>query len=178
LYFSGISLAILEDTGRDRLMEFLPRFKASGGKIVFDNNYRPRLWPDRETAQHFYQLCLEQTDLALLTADDDFELWQDADLSALINRNQSYNIGELAIKRGADPCLLIQGDSQLEVAAEHVENVVDTNAAGDSFSAGYLSGWIKGESPENCARQGHYVASQVIQHKGAIIPREINIRLS
>lgn len=178
LYFSGISLAILEDSGRDRLMDFLPRFKASGGKIVFDNNYRPRLWPDRAKAQHFYQLCLEQTDLALLTADDDFELWQDTDLNSLINRNRQYNINELVIKRGADPCLLIQGDSQQEVAAQRVDNVVDTNAAGDSFSAGYLSGWIKGDTPENCARQGHFVASQVIQHKGAIIPREINIKIS
>jgi 2-dehydro-3-deoxygluconokinase len=178
LYFSGISLAILEDSGRDRLIEFLPRFKAAGGKLVFDNNYRPRLWADRAKAQHFYRLCLEQTDLALLTADDDLDLWQDADLESLINRNAQYQIGELVIKRGADPCLIIKDNSRYEVAAERVDNVVDTNAAGDSFSAGYLSGWVKGNSPEDCARQGHYVASQVIQHKGAIIPRDINIKVN
>jgi len=178
LYFSGISLAILEDEGRDRLIEFLPRYKEAGGKIVFDNNYRPKLWADRGQAQHFYDLCLRQTDLALLTADDDLALWQDEDLESLIKRNRQYGIDELVIKRGADPCLIVQGESRKEVAAELVENVVDTNAAGDSFSAGYLSGWINGLDPEECARQGHYTASQVIQHKGAIIPREINLKIS
>ena len=178
LYFSGISLAILEDDGRDRLIEFLPRFKKAGGKIVFDNNYRPKLWTDTAKAQHFYHLCLEQTNLALLTADDDLALWQDEDLESLIKRNQQYQIDELVIKRGAEPCLIIQGESRKEVAAVLVENVVDTNAAGDSFSAGYLSGWINGLKPEICAKQGHYTASQVIQYKGAIIPREVNIKIS
>ncbi len=177
LYFSGISIAILEDEGRDRLIEFLPKFRAAGGKIVFDNNYRPKLWKDKDTARHFYQACLQQTDLAILTADDDLDLWEDADLEAMVARNKSYAIPELVIKRGADPCLLIQEDSRQEVAAQRVDNVVDTNAAGDSFSAGYLSGWIQGHSSEQCAKTGHYVASQVIQHKGAVIPRDVNIKL-
>jgi len=178
LYFSGISLAILEDEGRDRLIEFLPHFKKAGGKIAFDNNYRPKLWADTAKAQHFYRLCLEQTNLALLTADDDLSLWQDEDLKTLIERNQQYGIDEVVIKRGADPCIIVKGDSRKEVAAELVENVVDTNAAGDSFSAGYLSGWINDQEPEMCARQGHYAASQVIQYKGAIIPRDIPIKIS
>ena len=84
----------------------------------------------------------------------------------------------MVIKRGADPCIIVKGDSRKEVAAELVENVVDTNAAGDSFSAGYLSGWINDQEPEMCARQGHYAASQVIQYKGAIIPRDIPIKIS
>ncbi|HDK5329184.1 TPA: sugar kinase [Klebsiella pneumoniae] len=52
------------------------------------------------------------------------------------------------------------------------EKVVDTTAAGDSFSAGYLAVRLTGGDAESAARRGHLTASTVIQYRGAIIPRE------
>jgi len=52
------------------------------------------------------------------------------------------------------------------------EKVIDTTAAGDSFSAGYLAVRLTGASAENAAKRGHLTASTVIQYRGAIIPRE------
>ena len=52
------------------------------------------------------------------------------------------------------------------------ENVIDTTAAGDSFSAGYLAVRLTGGTPEAAAQRGHLTASTVIQYRGAIIPRE------
>jgi len=49
---------------------------------------------------------------------------------------------------------------------------VDTTAAGDSFSAAYLAGRLKGDSPEEAALAGHRLASRVIQVPGALIPRD------
>ncbi|WP_312059146.1 PfkB family carbohydrate kinase, partial [Pantoea septica] len=48
--------------------------------------------------------------------------------------------------------------------------IIDTTAAGDSFSAGYLSQRLTGGSPQAAAERGHLTASTVIQHRGAIIP--------
>jgi 2-dehydro-3-deoxygluconokinase len=58
-----------------------------------------------------------------------------------------------------------------EVPAQRVEQVVDTTAAGDSFSAAYLARRLLGGSPVQAAEAGHRLASQVIQHPGALIPR-------
>ncbi|XPE45845.1 PfkB family carbohydrate kinase [Shigella flexneri] len=51
------------------------------------------------------------------------------------------------------------------------EKVIDTTAAGDSFSAGYFSVRLTGAA-EAAAQRGHLTASTVIQHRGAIIPRD------
>lgn len=50
------------------------------------------------------------------------------------------------------------------------ERVVDTTAAGDSFSAGYLAARLNGGSAQRAAQRGHLLAATVIQHRGAIIP--------
>jgi len=49
---------------------------------------------------------------------------------------------------------------------------VDTTAAGDSFNAGYLSARLNGQSPIEAAHLGQQIASIVVQHPGAIVPRE------
>ena len=58
-----------------------------------------------------------------------------------------------------------------QAAGLAVEKVVDTTAAGDSFSAAFLANRLLGGSPEDAAEAGHRLASQVIQVPGALIPR-------
>ncbi len=48
---------------------------------------------------------------------------------------------------------------------------VDTTAAGDSFNAGYMSARLSGQNPADAATNGHQLAAEVIQHRGAIMPR-------
>jgi 2-dehydro-3-deoxygluconokinase len=55
LYLSGISLAILSPTSRDKLLTLLRECRANGGKVIFDNNYRPRLWASQEETRQVYQ---------------------------------------------------------------------------------------------------------------------------
>lgn len=174
LYLSGISLAILSPSAREKLFALLADCRANGGKIIFDNNYRPRLWPSREEAQAAYRAMLTLTDIAFLTLDDETLLWGDAPVSAVIARTQQAGVSEVVIKRGADACLVAVGDEPLlEVPAVRLppQAVVDTTAAGDSFSAGYLALRLTGGSAADAAKRGHLTASTVIQHRGAIIPR-------
>jgi len=173
LYLSGISLAILPATSREKLMTLLSACRQNGGKVIFDNNYRPRLWADKASAQQAYAEMLRHTDMAFLTLDDEDLLWGEQPLDAVIARTRAAGVQEIAIKRGADSCLVAVGDEPLrEVAAIKLakEKVIDTTAAGDSFSAGYLAVRLAGGSAEDAAARGHLTASTVIQYRGAIIP--------
>ncbi len=172
LYLSGISLAILSPADRVTLLQQLAQCRAAGVKIAFDNNYRPRLWESKEAAQQTYSAMLALTDIAFLTLDDEFSLWGDHQEAQTLARTQALGVDELVIKRGAEPCLIAQGDRQKEVPAMSLarEQVIDTTAAGDSFSAGYLAKRLARASASEAASYAHLLASTVIQHRGAIIP--------
>ncbi|MDQ0981545.1 sugar kinase [Pseudomonas synxantha] len=169
VYFSGITLAVLGAVGRGRLLQTLVQTRRRGGRVVFDNNYRPRLWADVAAAREAYRKVLAEVDIALLTEDDERALFGYQDSEQVFAAYPS--IAEVVLKRGAHACLIRCAGERFAVPALKVEKVVDTTAAGDSFSAAYLAGRLKGESPQEAAMAGHRLASRVIQVSGALIPR-------
>ena len=174
LYLSGISIAILDEASRNKLIDCLKRCRANGGKVIFDNNYRPRLWANIEETRQAYQQVLSCTDIAFLTLDDEDMLWGKMSVEQVIERTQGLGVSEIVIKRGSDSCIVWCAEHQDDVPAIKLpkESVVDTTAAGDSFSAGYLAARLTGSNTVDSAKQGHLVASTVIQYRGAIIPME------
>jgi 2-dehydro-3-deoxygluconokinase len=170
-YLSGISLAILAQAPRARLLAALAACRAQGGSVVFDNNYRPRLWDDAAAARAAYAAALRHSDLALLTLDDEAALYGDADPLAAIHRARACGVSEVVVKRGAASCLVWHDGVLHEIGAERAATVVDTTAAGDSFGAAYVAARLAGRGPEAAARAGHRLAGAVIGVRGAIIPR-------
>jgi len=171
VYLSGISLAILSPVDRELVVAALARCRAAGGTVVFDNNYRPRLWESPETAREVYGRALAHADIALLTLDDEVALYGPADARGVIERTRALGVGEVVVKCGGDPCVVWHDGQLHEVAPQPVREVIDTTAAGDSFGAAYMAARLSGKGPEDAARAGHRLAGTVIRHRGAIIPR-------
>lgn len=172
LYLSGISLAILPPSGRERVLALMARMRAAGKVVAFDNNYRPRLWESVADARYWYGRAFATASVALITADDHQALHGLPSLEAAVSAAQALPAAEMAIKRGA-LSTVIGGDGHWqEVATEAVAHVVDTTAAGDSFAAGYLSQRLRGAAPADAAAFGNRLAARVIQHPGALIPRD------
>ncbi|MGY2235542.1 sugar kinase [Pseudomonas gingeri] len=171
LYFSGITLAVLGELGREKLIAVLQQARRGDTRIVFDNNYRPRLWTGVEQARAAYRSILPYVDLALLTLEDEQALFDHADGTAVFSAYEQIGTSEVVLKRGAESCLIRCDGEAFEVPAQKVETVVDTTAAGDSFSAGYLASRLTGGDPQQAALAGHRLASRVIQVRGALIPR-------
>lgn len=169
VYFSGITLAVLGEMGRERLLHALIETRRRGGTVVFDNNYRPRLWASMDVARAAYHQVLAEVDMALLTEDDECALFGYTDSEQVFAAYPA--IAEVVLKRGADACLIRCKGERFAVPALKVETVVDTTAAGDSFSAAYLAARLKGASPQEAAKAGHRLASRVIQVPGALIPQ-------
>ena len=173
LYFSGITLAVLGAEGRSRLLMMLAKARSRGAKVAFDNNYRPRLWASVEQAREAYLACLPYVDLALLTEDDEQALYGYTDTDQLLTAYRQRGIDEIVIKRGAQSCIVETDGKRFEIPTQKVERVVDTTAAGDSFSAAYLAARLKGEHPQQAAEAGHRLAGIVIQHPGALVPKSV-----
>lgn len=171
LYFSGVTLAVLGEQGRARLIETLVEARRRGAQVVFDNNYRPRLWASIEAARAAYRSVLPYVELALLTVEDEQALFGYADTDAVFAAYGLFGTPEVVLKRGAEACLIRCDGKSYEIPAQRVERVVDTTAAGDSFSAAYLASRLLGGTPAEAAEAGHLLASRVIQVPGALMPK-------
>ncbi|MDF0596633.1 sugar kinase [Psychromarinibacter halotolerans] len=169
VYSSAITLAILSPDVRGALMTWLDEFRARGGRVAFDSNYRPRLWPDEATAHAAIERAWRSCDIALPSVDDEMAVFGDPDAPAVLDRLTGWGVRDGALKRGADgPVSLGEAvEAQYAPAAQ----VVDTTAAGDSFNGGYLAAALTGRGQRDALRAGHDLASMVVGVKGAIAPR-------
>jgi 2-dehydro-3-deoxygluconokinase len=173
LHLSGISLAILPPAGRDRLAALAMALRARGATVAFDNNYRPRLWPDAATARAEFARFTHIANIALMTLDDEMALAGETDAEVQLQRTLALPCAEVVVKRGAAATLVrVAGQLLLEVATERVAQVVDTTAAGDSFAGAYLATRLGGAAAADAARAGNRLAARVVQHRGAVIPAE------
>ncbi|MBN9219697.1 MAG: sugar kinase [Mesorhizobium sp.] len=171
IYFSGITLAILDTAARKTLLAAVASARAAGSKIAFDPNYRPRLWRSREEAQAVIVDALAATDIALPTFPDEQMLFGDETPQATATRLARL-VGEVVVKNGEAPALVAQAGTLREVPAIHVAAPLDTTGAGDSFNGGYLAARLAGLGPADAAQRGHKVAAGVVQVRGALAPFE------
>jgi 2-dehydro-3-deoxygluconokinase len=169
LYFSLISLAVLNDEGRAELYRLCERVRAHGGRIAFDSNYRPRIWSSTQAARSAASAAAELADVGLPTLSDEQMLYPGEDAQAIITRWQRLGTDEVVLKLGADGCWVLERQGpRRHVPAVPGIRVVDTSGAGDAFNAGYLAARLKGSTSENAAHSAHQLAAWTIGRLGAI----------
>jgi len=171
LYFTAITLSILDGSARERFRTALAAARGAGRLVVFDSNYRPTGWTDAAAARATIAPFLDIVGLMLPTFEDEQTLWGDTTPADTLAR---YAAGktEVCVKRGGEGCVL--GDGTLVPVPQRIAPV-DTTAAGDAFNAAYLTARLSGRSPAEAAHAGHILAGAVIQHKGAIMPKNAPI---
>ncbi|WP_203291308.1 sugar kinase [Maricaulis parjimensis] len=172
LYFSGISLSILDAAGRGRLLDLMAAVRARGGQIVFDPNFRPRGWPDADEARTLFMALARQIDLVLPSLDDEDLLFGAADPQTHIDRWHEAGARHVIAKQGAKGGWVSNGETGQAFPVTPADTVVDTTGAGDSFNAGVLAALIEGASLDEAARRGGELARIVVGHHGAIMPAE------
>ncbi|RWE00610.1 MAG: sugar kinase, partial [Mesorhizobium sp.] len=110
-------------------------------------------------------------DIALPTFPDEQMLFGDEAPQATATRLGQL-VGEVVVKNGEQPALIVANGASETVDAVHVAAPVDTTGAGDSFNGGYLAGRLAGHAPADAARRAHRVAAAVVQVRGALAPFE------
>jgi sugar/nucleoside kinase (ribokinase family) len=73
----------------------------------------------------------------------------------------------VALTRSEQGSVLARGDEVVHVAADPVDQVVDTTGAGDLYAAGVLFGLATGRDLTTCGQLGSLAAAEIISHFGA-----------
>lgn len=177
IYYSAITLAILPADIKNRFLSFLESYRQLPGKqVAFDSNFRPKLWTSNDEALQYTQRAWQQCDIALPSLDDEMALFQDQSDIAAIERLGTYGFASGALKRGAKGPLdlgITAKDNNAIGPFTHIDTVVDSTAAGDSFNGGYLASIINKQPPGQAMLAGHHCASRVIQFPGAIVDKTL-----
>ncbi|MAC83138.1 MAG: ketodeoxygluconokinase [Arcobacter sp.] len=169
IYFSAISLAIMNEKGRNSFFETIQKARETGVKIVFDTNYRPKLYTNTQKAKDIYNEVINYCDIVLPSIEDEEDLWGVSDSNKIIEKLKTAGVKEIILKAGKEDIMYYYQNEIKIVKIKALENIVDSTSAGDSFNGAYLSARLKGDNIEDSILKGQELASKVIMHKGAIV---------
>lgn len=170
IYFSGITLAILDELSRGVLLDALKAERAHGKTVAFDPNLRPRLWDSMSEMKSATMEGARACDIALPSFEDDAHWFGDADPEATADRYTAAGATTVVVKNGANTVHYRTGDARGIYDVEPVSHVVDSTAAGDSFNAALLSGLIAGNTVQGSVEIACRLAAKVVQGRGALVP--------
>jgi 2-dehydro-3-deoxygluconokinase len=174
VYFSGITLAILNPDERAAAIELLRRARTHVGRIAFDPNVRLRLWQSPQVAALTIRAALSACDIALPSAEDLAWLFGSGEPMRQIELLMETGVSEVALTLGAAGCAIADGDVRKRLPSPSIEQVIDTSGAGDAFNGAYLANRLQGSPPDEAAQAALRVASRVVTHAGAIVPASVS----
>ena len=157
--------------------------KSSGGKVVFDVDYRPVLWglTGKDLGENRYvastavserlQSILPHCDLVVGTEEEMRILGGNDDTIGAIRAVRRATDALLVCKLGAEGCVAFPGEIPSEVedgllVQGFPVEVFNVLGAGDAFMAGFLSGWLRNESVEECCRLANACGAIVVSRHG------------
>lgn len=169
--FSGISIAIIDKSSRKTFWQLIERLKQAGVTIVFDPNYRSRLWESMEDTKAQYELAFSHADIIMPSVEDLESIYPISAPSDMIALLKPYQPQLIVVKDGPNSVTIQTPNESHSFPVTRVRNVVDTTSAGDSFNGAFLGALLCEQSLEDAVAIAARTAGIVIQYPGAIIPK-------
>jgi 2-dehydro-3-deoxygluconokinase len=165
-FASGISQAI-STSARATVLAAARLAAESGAQVAFDPNLRPKLWSVDEARAALDEI-VPHLSVILPSAPEESEVLLGlTEPAAIIEHFWARGVPTVAVKVGAEGCVIGSEERITPVPAHRVSPVVDTTGAGDAFDAGFLHGLAHGRDPVAAARMGTVLAGLKCRGRGA-----------
>lgn len=169
IYFSGITIAILEEPDRRNLLSALSAAHDKGKTVVFDPNLRPKLWADKDQMLQSTTVFAGCSNIVMPSFEDEQLYFGDVGTAETARRYSELGAELIAVKNGEKEIVIQHGSECYRFNPKQIANPVDTTAAGDSFNAGFLAAYLSGAQLDVAVRVGCNLAGEVIGNHGALI---------
>lgn len=170
VYLSGITAAVMGLSAEANFWSLIEELHRQGKILLFDPNYRPRLWPDAATAAAWCERIARHCDWVFPTFDDEKQLWGLNNEEAVLAHYRDLGVEEIVLKCPNALAIARCGSEVHRLASSYDGPVMDTTGAGDAFNAGYIAARLQGREIRNALAAAHKAAARVIAVAGAIPP--------
>lgn len=168
LLVTGITLALCSRASFEHLCRWVARHRDC--RIVFDCNFRKRLWQSETEARERIGAFEALASLIATGTEDERTLRGCADTAQILERVGGL-AAEYLIRGGAEGCWVGSGRNCQHVATEPVREVGDAAGAGDAHLAGYLAARISGLGLADAARYANKAAAVIVAQRGSVPAR-------
>lgn len=169
LLVTGITLALCSRASFEHLCRWVDRHR-EGCRIVFDCNFRRRLWDSEAEARERIGTFERLSSVIATGQEDEKTLWGAADLAQITDRVSALP-AEYLIRGGSDGCWVGSGRQCERVPTEPVTVIGDTAGAGDAHLASYLAARICGYDRPEAAAYANRAAAVIVSQRGSV-PRD------
>jgi 2-dehydro-3-deoxygluconokinase len=166
-FASGISQGI-SPSAADAVFAAIELAREVGGKVAYDTNYRPRLWPPARAAAVMHA-AMAQADYVFPGMEDVAVLTGLTDPDAILDFYLRLGPQVVLLKMGEDGAYLGLPDRRVRIPAHKVA-VVDATGAGDTLCGAFLARTLAGDTPEHAARYAVVAAALKCSGYGAVAP--------
>lgn len=171
VYLSGITAAVFGLLYEQTFRQLLDAIRTK--PLLYDPNYRPRLWPNRSTAFEWNEKLARRSAWVFPTYSDEVALGGSGDEQAILDQYRAWGADEVILKCPEQRARVQASDGQTcTVRSDFKGEVVDTTGAGDAFNAGYIAARTRGDDRASALRHAHQVAGRTVSYCGAIPPND------
>jgi sugar/nucleoside kinase (ribokinase family) len=151
-------------SSRQAVLRALEIADEHGLSVSYDPNVRPALWDSPEEFSEVQESVLGFADIFLSTTDEAMLLTDTRSTNEALDIIMGLGPSTIVLRQG-EHYRIVTTDSVFEIPIFKVK-AVDTAGAGDTFSAGFQTGLLKGWSPERAVKLGASVASLKVMDPG------------
>ena len=169
LLVTGITLALCSRASFEHLCRWVDRHR-DGCRIVFDCNFRRRLWESEVEARERIGAFERLSSVIATGAEDERTLWGAEDLRQIVERVGRLP-AEYLIRGGSEGCWVGSGREYRHIPTEPVTVIGDTAGAGDAHLAGYMAARLSGRDRAAAAAFANEAAAVIVSQRGSV-PRE------
>ena len=169
-FFHTTCFALSQDPAQSAIVEAASRAQAAGCIVSLDANYAPSIWPDRTQAQQVIADYCKNGAFVKLSEDDAERIFgEQLTNGAIIATFHDMGAQLVCLTLGGKGSIVSSnyGKDYVEIEGRPIE-VKDATGAGDSYWSGFLTAWLDGKSPAQCAQAGANIAALKISTVGPL----------